>query len=107
MLLNSAHLVCALLHSFICDPVLYAWEFVCFYAHMCFDASLVPSENKKDLRSIEETLQDIRTKKRARIAEQKLESAPSSVVPTLDSPSMDERLRLDESEETKVGVTET
>ena len=67
---------------------------------------LVPSANKKDLRSIEETLQDIRTKKRARIAEQTLESAPSNAVSPLDSPARDKKLRLDESEGMKVGVTD-
>ena len=67
----------------------------------------VPSENKKDLRSIEETLQDIRTKKRARIAQQTLESAPSSAVPPIDSPAREKRLRLDDSEGTEVRVTDT
>ena len=70
---------------------------------LCFP---VPSENKKDLRSIEETLQDIRTKKRARIAEQTPELAPSSAVPPADSPARDKRLRLDESEGTEVRVTD-
>ena len=67
----------------------------------------VPSANKKDLRSIEETLQDIRSKKRARIAEQTLELTPANAVPALDSPAGDKKLRLDESEGMKVTAADT